>query len=96
MYAAGAFNGHNPWWFAMADLAVYLQRVSFMLRQGNPANDVALLLPNDDAWAGFSVNGESTSSVTTKTGFNTRGNDVSMDESMDGLLGHNVIPQTVP
>jgi len=93
MYAAGAFNGHNPWWFAMADLAVYLQRVSFMLRQGEPANDVALLLPNDDAWARFSVNGQSTSSVTTKTGFNTRGNDVSIDESMDGLLGHNLIPQ---
>ena len=93
MYAAGAFNAHNPWWFAMADLAKYLQRVSFMLRQGKPANDVALLLPNDDAWASFTVNGQSSSSVTTKTGFNTRGHDVSMDESMDGLLGHNVIPR---
>jgi hypothetical protein len=28
-----------------------LQRVSFLLRQGRPANDVALYLPNDDAWA---------------------------------------------
>jgi hypothetical protein len=93
MYAAGAFNAHNPWWFAMADLAMYLQRVSFALRQGKPANDVALLLPNDDAWASFTVNGQSSSSVTTKTGFNTRGSDVSLDESMDGLLGHNVIPQ---
>lgn len=93
MYAAGAFNAHNPWWFAMADLAGYLQRVSFALRQGKPANDVALLLPNDDAWASFTVNGQRSSSVTTKTGFNTRGNDVSIDESMDGLLGHNVIPQ---
>jgi hypothetical protein len=93
MYAAGAFNTHNPWWFAMADLAVYLQRVSFALRQGKPANDVALLMPNDDAWASFTVNGQSSSSVTTKTGFNTRGSDVSIDESMDGLLGHNVIPQ---
>lgn len=95
MYAAGAFNGHNPWWFAMPDLAMYLQRVSFMLRQGKPYNDVALLLPDDDAWASFTVNGQLSSSVTTKTGFNTRGNDVSMDESMDGLLGHNVIPQVL-
>jgi alpha-L-rhamnosidase len=92
MYAAGAFNAHNPWWFAMADLAAYLQRISFALRQGKPANDVALLLPNDDAWARFTVNWQS-SSVTMKTGFNTRGNDVSIDESMDGLLGRNVIPQ---
>ena len=34
MYAAGAFNAHNPWWFAMPDLAGYLQRVSFALRAG--------------------------------------------------------------
>ena len=92
MYAAGAFNAHNPWWFAMTDLCAYLQRVSFVLRQGKPANDVALLLPNDDAWAGFTANGQA-SSVTTKTGFSTRGNDVSIDESMDGLLGHTAIPQ---
>jgi hypothetical protein len=93
MYAAGAFNAHNPWWFAMTDLASYLQRVSFALRQGKPANGVALLLPNDDAWASFTVSGQSSSSVTTKTGFGTHGNVVSIDESMDGLLGHNVIPQ---
>lgn len=93
MYAAGAFNAHNPWWFAMSDLAGYLQRVSFALRQGKPANDVALLLPNDDAWASFVVNGRSSSSVTTNTGFNTRGSNVSMDESMGTLLGHDVIPQ---
>jgi hypothetical protein len=93
MYAAGSFNAHNPWWFAMPDLAAYLQRVSFALRQGEPANDVALLLPNDDAWARFTVNGEATSSVTTKGGFNTRGKNVSIDETMDELLGHEVIPQ---
>jgi hypothetical protein len=93
MYAAGAFNAHNPWWFAMTDLAAYLERVSFALRQGKPANDVALLLPNDDAWASFTVNGESFSSETAKTGFNPAGNGLSMDESMDGRLGHNIIPQ---
>ncbi len=93
MYAAGAFNPHNPWWFVMPDLAAYLQRVSFALRQGKPANNVALLLPNDDAWASFTVNGHLSSSVTTQAGFNTRGRDVSIDESMGELLGNNVIPQ---
>jgi hypothetical protein len=93
MYAAGAFNAHNPWWFAMPDLAGYLQRVSFALRQGKPVNDVALLLPNDDAWASFTVANAASASVTTKGGFNTRGEDVSIDESMQKLLGINVIPE---
>ena len=93
MYAAGAFNAHNPWWFAMPDLAAYLQRVSFALRQGKPANDVALLLPNDDAWASFTLANQSSGSVTTKGGFNTRGEDISIDESMPKLLGDRVIPQ---
>jgi len=52
-YAAGAFNEENPWWIVMPDVAKYLQRVSYLLRQGRPANDVALYLPNDDAWASF-------------------------------------------
>ena len=54
-YAAGVFNEKNPWWIVMPDLALYLQRVSFLLRQGQPANDVALYLPNHDAWANFSA-----------------------------------------
>ena len=93
MYAAGAFNAHNPWWFAMPDLAGYLQRVSFALRQGQPVNDVALLLPNDDAWAGFSIPRQSSEPVTSKGGFNTRGETLSIDESMGKLLGDKVIPQ---
>jgi hypothetical protein len=52
-YASGALNDHNPWFEVMPDLARYLQRISFLLRQGKPANDVALYLPTDDAWAGF-------------------------------------------
>lgn len=55
MYAAGAFNEHNPWAFVMPELTRYLQRVSFALRQGKPANDVAVLLPTDDVWATFSA-----------------------------------------
>ena len=93
MYAAGAFNAHNPWWFAMPDLTGYLQRVSFALRQGKPVTDVALLLPNDDAWASFSIARQSSESVTSKSGFNTRGEDLSIDESMGKLLGETVIPQ---
>ena len=52
-YAAGVFNEKNPWWIVMPDLSLYLQRLSFLLRQGRPANDVAIYLPNDDAWARF-------------------------------------------
>ncbi|HEY6391308.1 MAG TPA: glycosyl hydrolase [Bryobacteraceae bacterium] len=74
-YAAAVFNQHNPWWLAMPDIARYLQRVSFLLRQGQPANDVAVYLPTDDAWARF-----------------TAGHD-SINQSMDALLGPNVIPQ---
>ena len=53
LYAAAVFNDKNPWFIAMPDLAKYLQRVSFAMRQGQPANDVAFYLPNSDAWASF-------------------------------------------
>ena len=52
-YAAAVFNTHNPWWIVMPDVARYLQRISWILRQGQPANDVALYLPEDDAYAAF-------------------------------------------
>jgi hypothetical protein len=58
-YAAAVFNDHNPWWLVMPDITTYLQRVSFMLRQGEPANDVALYLPTDDAYAGFALGRDS-------------------------------------
>ena len=91
MYAAGAFNEHNPWWFAMPDLTGYLQRVSFALRQGKPANDVAVLLPNDDAWAKFTAMGQGVKS--SDGTISTHGAAVSIDELMGELLGGNVIPQ---
>jgi hypothetical protein len=50
-YAAAVLNEKNPWWIVMPDVAKYLQRVSFMMRAGQPANDVAVYLPNDDGWA---------------------------------------------
>ena len=36
----------------MPDIARYLQRISFLLRQGKPVNDVAVYLPTDDATRG--------------------------------------------
>ena len=50
-YAAAVFDDHNPWWPVMPDVTKYLQRMSYLLRQGEPANDVAVYLSNDDAWA---------------------------------------------
>ena len=69
LYAAAVFNDHNPWHPVMPDVARYIQRVSYLLRQGEPANQVALLLPTDDAWAAFSpgkvtVTGEMTRLIT--------------------------------
>ncbi len=52
-YAAGVFNEKNPWWLAMPDMSLYMQRVSHLMRQGQPANDVALYLSNSDSWAHF-------------------------------------------
>jgi len=95
MYAAAALNAHNPWSFVMPDLALYLQRVSFALRQGKPANDVALLLPNDDVWSTFSVRSNSTNTVINQAGFNTAGSNFSIDESLDHSLVNAVIPQVL-
>jgi len=52
-YAAAAFNEHNPWFQVMPEITRYLQRVSFLMRQGKPVNDIAIYLPTDDAWAAF-------------------------------------------
>jgi len=52
-YAAAVFDDHNPWWIVMPDVAKYLQRISFLLRQGKPVNDVAIYLPTADALAQF-------------------------------------------
>ena len=54
LYAAAVFNDHNHWHPVMPDVTRYIERTSFLLRQGQPANQVALLLPTDDAWARFS------------------------------------------
>ncbi len=60
-YAAAVFNQHNPWWIVMPDVAAYLQRVSFLLRQGRAVNDVAVYLPTSDAYASFTLGNASIS-----------------------------------
>ncbi len=50
-YAAASFNDHNPWFQVMPDIGQYLQRISYLLRQGKPLNDIAVYVPTDDAWA---------------------------------------------
>lgn len=54
-YAAGEYSERNPWWIVMPDLALYLQRMSYLMRQGEPRNDVALYLPNADAYSHFTA-----------------------------------------
>jgi hypothetical protein len=95
MYAAAALDSHNPWFPVMPDLTRYLQRVSFALRQGQPANDVALLLPNDDVWASFTAALQKHASPTSSAGFDESGSNVSIDESMGKFLGKQVIAQVL-
>lgn len=54
LYAAASFNEHNPWHPVLPTVDAYIARLSYLLRQGEPANQVAILLPTDDAWAHFS------------------------------------------
>jgi glycosyl hydrolase family 106( putative alpha-L-rhamnosidase) len=54
-YAAAVFNDHNPWFAVMPEITKYLQRVSWLLRRGKPANDVAILLPEDDGQSDFTL-----------------------------------------
>ena len=53
LYAAAVFNNHNPWHPVMPAVTAYIGRMSYLMRQGAPANQVAILLPTDDAWASF-------------------------------------------
>ncbi len=53
LYAAAVFNDHNPWHPVMPMVDAYIARMSALLREGEPSNQVAILLPTDDAWASF-------------------------------------------
>jgi hypothetical protein len=52
-YAAAVFNNHNPWWIVMPQITGYLSRMSWLLRQGKPSSDIAVMLPEEDAQARF-------------------------------------------
>ncbi len=65
-YAAAVFTEKNPWWIAMHDINDYLARASYLLRQGTPGNDVALYLPEEDAYAKFTP--QSLAMVTSNNG----------------------------
>ncbi len=83
-YAAGALNDHNPWWIVMPDVAKYMQRISYLLRQGAPVNDVALLLPTEDAWAYATPSSRVPNDIVE-----------SISDVIDGLLGPRITGQIV-
>ena len=93
MYAAGAWDAHNPWFNVMPDVTAYLQRVSYAMRLGKPANDVALLLPNDDVWASFVAGIQKNRAPTSALGFDESGSNVTIDEDLPKFLKADVIPQ---
>ena len=57
-YAAAVFDDHNPWWIVMPDVTKYLQRISFLLRQGKPVNDVAIYVATADNMAQYQAGRE--------------------------------------
>lgn len=52
-YAAGALDHRNPWWPAMRPLARYLERLGWLLQQGERVADVAVYLPTTDLLTGM-------------------------------------------
>jgi hypothetical protein len=99
-YAAAVLNDHNPWWVVMADIASYVQRISFLLRQGKPANDIAIYLPTHDAFAGFtlghaSVNQAMDSLLGPKVIPAVLDAGYNFDFIDDGAIGHAGIPYRV-
>ncbi|GAA2758323.1 hypothetical protein GCM10009872_36830 [Actinopolymorpha rutila] len=50
-YAAGALDDRNPWWDdAAPGLTTYLQRLCWLLRQGDPVADVKIQVPFEDVY----------------------------------------------
>lgn len=50
-YAAAVVNDKNPWYIAMPEINAYMARTSHLLREGIPANDIALYMSNSDVWS---------------------------------------------
>ncbi len=76
-YAAAALNDHNPWWPVTPELAQYLHRASWLLRQGEPVADVLLYVPVADIRSRFSA----------------ASGHVSIDRAVHEAIGDAVIPQ---
>lgn len=57
-YASGALDDRNPWWPAMPSLTAYLHRLAWLMRQGEPAAEVAIYAPTADAYADMHSGGE--------------------------------------
>lgn len=51
LYASGALDARNPWWPAMPELVAYTHRLSWAMRQGSAATDVALYTGTRAAYA---------------------------------------------
>jgi hypothetical protein len=95
-YAAAVFNSHNPWWMVMPDVTRYLTRMSWLLRQGKPANDIAVLLPEEDAQANFHPAAPAAGAPWTTEGYPTprggRASESSVSDQMARLLGRELVP----
>ncbi len=50
-YAAAVFDDKNPWYIAMPEINNYIARTSHLLREGRPANQVALYMSDADVWS---------------------------------------------
>ncbi|HEY0945488.1 MAG TPA: glycosyl hydrolase [Opitutaceae bacterium] len=94
-YAAAVFNEKNPWYaLAMPDLTRYLARVSHLLRQGRPVNDVAVYLPNHDGWASFNNEpAHDTSPVAPSLPSPVQSRHLNLFRTLRHLLGPDLLPQ---
>lgn len=95
-YAAAVFNNHNPWWIVMPEVTRYLTRMSWLLRQGKPANDIAVLLPEADAQANFHPAAPAAGVPWTAEGYpaarSGRASESSVSDQMAKLLGPELVP----
>ncbi|MGH3487349.1 MAG: glycosyl hydrolase [Actinopolymorphaceae bacterium] len=56
-YAAGALDDRNPWWPAAAPMNRYLQRLCWLMRQGERIADVGVYAASRDVYAGLGSSG---------------------------------------
>ncbi len=56
-YAAGALDDRNPWWPAAVPLNRYLQRLCWLMRQGERIADIGVYAASRDVYAGLGSGG---------------------------------------